>query len=483
MQPLSALGPAFARLTSSMMPSQIVGLHLGSNICTRLRRIRPRLLVELVPSITQHLSRHVALLLALATLCGAPQCVLAADAVTAWSLLVTSNAIGEFDPHATTLMHAAMHDALNAINPRYARWTAAAPDEPPAADVAPEAAVAAAAHDVLVGMQPEAAVAAAAHHVLMGMQTAESTPIEAALAAALAAVPDGPRKTAGIALGKAIAAATLAHDAGARDAPVILFTQSDEPGHWRATPPDTHARSGFPRIPLFSGAAARDLPVPGPPELDSPAYLAAVAEVRSLGRAVSTERSAAQTAAAFFFARQSSHRNFLNLAIRLLAARPEPQDIWDSARTMTLLSIAESDSFILAWEAKERFHFWRPITAIRKGGFGVTPEADWQPLVSTPEDPDHPSGHATECASGATVLRLLFGTDAQPVRYIATDSLFQLAREYPGFTALANECAASRVWAGVHFRTANDAGQRLGEAVANHVVSSLLRPLHEKEQK
>ena len=397
-------------------------------------------------------------LFGLATLCGALQSAWAADAVTTWSRLVCSGASGDFDPHVALLMHAAMHDALNAITPRYARWTAASAGEPPAADAAPEAAVAAAAYGVLMGMQPD-----------------RTAPIKAALTTALAAVPDGPSKAAGIALGKAIAAATLAHRASDRDAPIRPFTQSDQPGHWRATPPDTHARPRFERLQPFSGPAALDIPVASPPELGSPAYLAAVAEVRSLGRAASTQRSEAQTDAAQFFAAQSSHVNFLDLAIRLLEARP--QDIWDSARTMTLLSIALSDSFILAWNAKERFNFWRPITAIQQGSPGATPEADWQPLVPTPEHPEHPSGHATECAAGATVLRSLFGTDAQPLRYVATDAFFQPEREYPGFTALAHECAASRVWAGVHFRTSSDAGQRLGEAIAEHVIGTLLLPV------
>jgi hypothetical protein len=419
----------------------------------------------LVRYLTQHLSRRVALLLTLTTLCSAAPPVLAADAVTTWSLLVSGGAIGDFDPHAATLMHAAMHDALNAISPRYARWIASAPDEPPAAGAAPEAAVAAAAHGVLMGMQPE-----------------KTAPIVSALTDALAAVPEGPRKTAGVALGQAVAAATLAHYTG-QDVPIIPFTQSNEPGHWRATPPDTDGRPRFARFLPFSGAGAVDLPLPGPPELGSPAYLAAVAEVRSLGRKGSRERDAAQTEAALFFARQSSHLNFINLTIRLLAAKPAPQDIWDSARTMTLMSIALSDAFILAWEGKERSRFWRPITAIREGGPGVTPEADWEPLVSTPQHPEHPSGHATECTAGATVLRLLWGTDAQPVRYIAIDGFLRPAREYPGFTAIANECAASRVWAGVHFRTANDAGQRLGEAIGQYVVSRLLRPVRGNGQK
>jgi len=109
--------------------------------------------------------------------------------------------------------------------------------------------------------------------------------------------------------------------------------------------------------------------------------------------------------------------------------------------------------------AKERFHFWRPITAIREGGFGVTADPGWTPLVETPEHPEHPSAHATECMAGATVLRSVFGNDAQPVTY-------------------ADECAASRVWAGVHFRTAGEAGQKLGEEIATYVIRKLLRPLN-----
>ena len=132
-------------------------------------------------------------------------------------------------------------------------------------------------------------------------------------------------------------------------------------------------------------------------------------------------------------------------SIRQIFRISAQQDIWDSARTMTLLSIALSDSFILVSEAKERFHFWRPITAIRQGSPGVTADPDWEPLVQTPQHPEHPSGHATECTAGATVLRLMFGTDAQPVRYIATDAFFQPVREYKGLTALAHECAASRI--------------------------------------
>jgi hypothetical protein len=202
----------------------------------------------------RRVSLWLARLLTLAALLGAVQAATAADAVTRWSSLICSQAIGDFDPFVSVLMHAAMHDALNAIDPRYARWTAPAPDEPPAASAA-----------------PEAAVAAAAYHVLMGLQADKTAPIESAYAAALASMPDGPSKRAGLVLGKAVAAATLARRAADRDVRGTAFSQSNEPGRWRATPPDVDARPRFGKYEPFSGAAALDLPVAGPQErLDSP---------------------------------------------------------------------------------------------------------------------------------------------------------------------------------------------------------------------
>ena len=126
---------------------------------------------------------------------------------------------------------------------------------------------------------------------------------------------------------------------------------------------------------------------------------------------------------------------------------------------------------------QERFRFWRPITAIRAGGFGVAAETGWQPLVETPPHPDHPSGHASDCAAGARVLELVFPPTSEPVRYVAIDVDGTPAREFANFAAIAEECASSRLWAGVHFGTANQAGSTLGRAVADRVVGSMLRPV------
>ena len=387
----------------------------------------------------------------------------AADAVTRWSeFAIRPNEDDDYDWHSVVLMHAAIHDALNAIRPRFAPWTdrSSAPSRGESTGDA----------------DPKAAVAAAAHAILSAGASADGrAKVDALLAAALDAVPDRPDKRAGVELGRAIAATTRARRAADFRVPLGDFSSGKDPGVWRATPPFFRS-SQFGRYQPFAFTLDEPAPLPPPPALGSSAYLDALAEVREMGALESARRTPAQTGAAGFWAEQNSQRNFHALAVRLLAAKPGEPDLWLSARVMALMSFAMADSVILAWPAKEHFRFWRPITAVREGGFGVKAEPGWQPLLETPPHPDHPSGHATDCGAGARMLELLFTPPSEPVRYIAIDVDGTPAREFATLAAIAEECASSRLWAGVHFSTANQAGSTLGRAVADRVAGTMLRP-------
>jgi hypothetical protein len=388
----------------------------------------------------------------------------AADAVTRWSeFAIRPNEDDDYDWHSVVLMHAAMHDALNAIRPRFAPWTGRSPAGSPI--------------EATGGADPEAAVAAAAHAILSAAASPSDRPkVDVLLAAALAPIPDLPGKRAGVELGRAVAATARARRAADWRVPLDDFSTGSAPGVWRPTPPFLLiAKVG--RYQPFAFSLDERPPLPPPPALGTSAYVDAVAEVREIGALESARRTSAQTSAAVFWAQQNSQRNFHALAIRLLAEKPGEPDLWMSARIMALMSFAMADSAILAWPAKERFRFWRPITAIRAGGFGVAAEPGWQPLVETPPHPEHPSGHATDCAVGARVLELLFLPSSRPVRYVAIDADGTPARDFASFAAVAEECASSRLWAGVHFSTANQAGWTLGRAVADRVVGTMLRPL------
>jgi hypothetical protein len=379
--------------------------------------------------------------------------------VTGWTIAADLIGGGSVNWRTLAVMHIAMHDALNAAEPRHARATPPAPGEPTgalaAAADAPELAMAAAAYQVLLARHPEQAP-------LVG---------DPLFRRVHAAAPAGPARAAAVELGAAIGLAA-AERYRASTAPPTPFPQGTEPGRWRPTPPFRLASAVGDARPFLFGAAEA-LRGPPPPALGSPDYVAAVEEVRRLGDDRSRERTAEQTAAAEFWGGQTSQRGFLHLAVRLVAEHPPPGGLWEEARGMALLTMALADSYILAWDMKRRYAFWRPITAINEGGHGVAADPGWYPLLPTPPHPDYPSGHAADCATGAHLLQGLFGDAVREVAYTAVDAARRPTRRYPSLAAAAEECAASRLWAGAHFRPANEEGLRIGRLIAERALTAL----------
>lgn len=382
----------------------------------------------------------------------------AANPVTVWSRIALSGISGPFSARTTTLMHIAIHDALNWIEPRFATWSGDAPAGESRSDSAP------------------AAIAAAAHAVLVARDPQRRAPIDAALKNALGRVTDGAAKQAGIATGQAAAARALAKYDEMKTV-TDAFTVSDEPGKWRPTPPAPIEAEPWVRFEAFSGERTLEIPVTAPPEPGSAEYRFDVPKVRRIGATRSSQRNEDQTAAARFWGQQQPLLNFLDLTLRTVDARFSPDDPWASARAMALVSIALSDSLIVAARAQERFAYWRPISAIREGGFGIEGDPDWTPLLPTPQHPEHPSGYAAQCGAGASISTRLFGNPKKPVRFVATDVRGRPSRRHESYTDIATECAASREWAGLNFSSSNAAGLQLGEAVARMVVETQLQPL------
>lgn len=375
--------------------------------------------------------------------------------VCRWSLAADRLGRGSANWRTMALMHIAMHDALNAAEPRFARWTPATPEEPAPGDASPPIAMAAAAYQVLLARHQENAAEEA----------------DALFRAALAAEPPGPAVDAGIRLGAAIGLAVVAR----YSVPVALprpFPEGRSEGQWRPTLPFLqNGLVGDAKPFLFETAEAlRGLP---PPPLGSARYVAEAEEVRRLGGEQSTERTPQQAEAAYFWAYQSSQRNFVHLAASLLQEHPPPGGVWAQARLMSQLTVALADSFIIAWDEKRHWARWRPVTALTLGSEGVPADPRWEPLFGTPPHPDYPSGHATDCSAGARVLERVFGASLGVVAYTANDLRAPTTRHFPTFGVLSNECAESRIWAGAHFRAANEEGQRLGAMIAGRALKSV----------
>lgn len=398
----------------------------------------------------------------------------AGDAVTEWTLEADRLGRGGANWRTLAIMHMAMHDAINAARPVYARWAPPDPGEPPAS-----------------GASPEAAMAGAAAQVLIDLHPLHELEIDAVFQNAMRLLSRGPGAAAGLALGRAIghAAARRREDDGYWQ--VHAFTAGDGPGRWRPTPSwrDTSNTTG---VKPFLFARRSDFAAEPPPKLGSSIYRHDVAEVHGLGGLDSPVRTEAQSFAATFWAYQSSQRGFVRLAVSLLDAEPRPGGLAEHARIMSQLANAMADSAIMVWAEKERFSFWRPITAIHVGGFGVTADLGWRPFIETPPFPEYPSGHASDCFTGAGLLTAVFGAELGPIDYIAQSAmphaetavigmgqhaqvggLTEVGRRFTSLEAAAQECALSRIWSGAHFRAADWEAHRLAKAIVARALAAV----------
>jgi hypothetical protein len=383
------------------------------------------------------------------------------------------------------VMHVAIHDALNAIDRRYRPYTFEGRAEPGAS---PAAAVAAAAHDVLIplfGQLPRELVAESCIH-------AGVTSIESAYNAILAALADTPAKTQGIALGQAAAAAILGVRAADGAVGPFLNTKCSpaQAGKYQCTP-------GFPFIAFEAWEKVRPFVLqakdqfrPGPPyTMKDPHYAADFNEVKSLGgdgRATPSARTADQTEIALFWY-ESSPLKWSRIARTVSANRK--LSLWDNARLFALLNMALADGYVAMVATKNHYDYWRPVTAIHQGDTDGNPDTvgdtGWTPLRPTPADQDYASGHAIEGGAAAEALKGFFGTDqidfqdcsvTLPAGSTCSDPS-PVRRSFTSFSQAADENAYSRVLIGFHFRKSVEEGLVYGRKIGERAIDLYLRPV------
>ena len=417
------------------------------------------------------------------------------DAVTVWNahagVAATQACIAPLaDPfHESRLyamMHVAIHDALTAIDRRSRPYTF---DPPAAPGASPEAAVAAAARAVLVpllGQLPREL----ASQVCSDAGVAS---VEAAYRAALAALPDTPAKAQGIAVGQAAAAAILA--LRATDGTGAPFQNTSCP---QATPPGTYqCTPGFPFIAFEAWAKVTPFVLqdsaqfrPGLPyTLTEQSYTADFTEVKALGGDGSTTpsaRTADQTEIALVWWESSPLK--WNRIARAVAV-PGGRTLWEHARLFGLLNLALADGYIAMADAKNHYHFWRPVTAIQMGGTdgnpAMTGDPTWTPLRPTPPNSDYPSGHSIEGGVASEVLQQVFGADQTSFQDCSMtlpdgstcNDPSPVRRSYTSFSQAADENAYSRILIGFHFRKAVEAGTAYGRNIGEQAVTRYLRPM------
>lgn len=328
----------------------------------------------------------------------------------------------------------------------------------------------------------EAAASAAAHAALIALFPAQAADFDALHTAILGRIPDGAQKTAGIAWGETVASEVLLRRANDGFDAVVPVPAASGPGAWQKTPPQfldyLLPQWGFVR-PFGIPNVAAYRPAP-PPALAGAVWAADYDEVKALGGAVGSARTVEQSTIALFWAdgagTETPPGHWNHIARDVASARGN--SVEQNARLFALLNIAMADAAICAWDAKYTYMFWRPVTAIRNGdsdgNSATTGDPNWISYIGTPPFPDYVSGHSTFSGAAARVLALFYGTDAIPFT-TGSDFLPGTVRSFPSFSAAAGEAAVSRLYGGIHFRSANEAGLQAGLAIGQHVYERMAR--------
>jgi hypothetical protein len=418
------------------------------------------------------------------------------DAVTIWNanagIAATAACIAPLDnplheSRIYAMMHIAIHDALNAIDRRSRPY---AFDVQAEAGASPDAAVAAAARDVLV---PLIAQLPLELHSQACIDAGVAT-VQAAYTAALAAIPDSAAKTQGIAVGRAAAAAILALRAtDGAVGPFLNFDcpQETEPGEYQCTP-------GTPFIAFEVWANVTPFVLhhssqfrPGPPyAVDKKKYTDDFNEVKSLGGdgvVTPTDRTDDETQIALFWYESSPLK--WNRIARTVSTN-QGFGVWENARLFGLLNMALADGYIAMSDSKNHYNYWRPVTAIRAGDTDGNPDTDgdptWTPLRGTPPNQDYASGHSIEGGAGAEVLKQVFGTDEISFRDCGTTlpagstcaDATPVLRSFTSFSQAAVENAFSRILIGFHFRKSVEEGTHYGRQIGKRAANLYLRSVH-----
>ena len=403
----------------------------------------------------KHIAAAIGVLVALTTTTAR------ADTITDWNqtaiaVMKTANVTGNPWTRHMAMVHVAMSDAVNSVQGKYARYVAKG-------ELARDASA-------------EAAASSAARHILLQAYPNQKAAIDEAHAKSIAGIPDGPAKTAGLALGEQIAALVRADRAADGTSAPDTYRPITTPGVWVPTAPPIFAQYAQAK-PWVLKSADQFRPGP-PPQLTSAIYARDYNETKNVGGAKSTARTAEQSDAVKFWTQQNISPAWQEAARQISAAKG--LGLAENARLFALLNMGMANTFINDWDAKFTYNFWRPVTAIRNGdqdGNDATErDAGWTPSNATPMHPEYPSQAAIVAGSSAAILELVVA-GAASVPFTVTDLADpKLTRKFTSITQLANEQCDVRVWGGIHFRNSLEIGVDMGRKMSAYLVENSLKP-------
>ena len=374
-----------------------------------------------------------------------------ADPVADWADTTTEIATdGPNTIRTMALAQTAVYEAVNAITVRYPRDRV---------DLGPTA-----------GASIDAAIAAASRTVLLHEAPLLKDKTEAAYARSLVGIAAGDARTRGISIGE-------------RAAADVLAKHSDDIGNIEPyrplTSPGVYVPTTFPlgyafaqHRPWFMKSAAQFRPGP-PPALTSTLWARDYNEIKAVGSATSTVRTAEQTAVAQFWATALPD---VHMGVVHSVAIAPAREVTRNARLYAVVTAAINDAEIAVLEAKYHYNFWRPITAIRNGDRDDNPaterDPDWTPLIATPLHPEYPCAHCVIAATIAVVIRADVGREPLPTLVTHSNTAPGVTRHWTHTEDVVKEVSEARILDGVHYRTSTEVGNRLGAQIGALVAAA-----------
>jgi hypothetical protein len=396
-----------------------------------------------------------------------------ANVVTEWNALALGCITrgGPANAFDVSLVQAAVHDAVQAIEHRYEPYFST----PPA-----------------VGTESKAAAAAAAAYWVLTDNRVCPDTAQATLDAAFLPWKNG--NDPGLVVGKAAADALLATEYRADNGAV--FNGEVAVGKWRPTPPG-NATMAFVYAattrPFVMDKPEQFRPGP-PPPVTSDKYRREYDEVKEKGSVGSHPPTnacpaPAETDKARFWAGNFGAQ--WNQTMRDVAIDRQ-LGLGDTARLLALGNLAVADAGIAVWDSKIHYNYWRPITAIREGDTDGNPntvgDPSWTPFIQTlssqtPAYPDYVSGANGVTGAFTTILQLFFKSDFVPLAInkaplAATVPICTTPRLFRRISDAAEEVVEARILLGIHFRSADEVARTLGQRVAWNTFTHALRPLN-----
>ena len=262
------------------------------------------------------------------------------------------------------------------------------------------------------------------------------------------------------------------------------YTPSDLPGRWRNTPPDylDAIQPHWSRMkPLVMDSSSQFKPV-RPPSFDlakGSDFMKEVMEVVDSTKNLSPEQmeiarfwddnaAAVTHVGHMMYANKKPSPGGHWMNITAIACRQSKASAVPSSFAYAMTAIAMYEAFLSCWDVKYRSEYIRPVTVINEHV-----DKKWMPLLQTPPFPEYTSGHSVVSSTVATILTAIFGedfafTDDYEMPYIG------IKRSFPSFMKASEEACVSRLYGGIHFRSAIENGKKQGRALGGMIRERLL---------